>query len=107
MTLGQVAFWYSTIVFILLLAFVLLLLRRKTDGKPAFTQADWRFLFGSSKEKVLSGNFWLRLFLATFIALSLGVIIAVFVLPYGRAVAVATLLLTLAGLVVFVPKLLE
>jgi hypothetical protein len=107
MTLGEVAFWYSTIVFVLLLAFVLLLIKRKADGKPAFTQADWRFLFGSSKEKVLTGDFWLKLFLATFIALSLGIIIAAFVLPYGSAVTVATLLLALVGLVVLVPKLLE
>ena len=107
MTLGEVALWYSTTIFVLLLAFVLLLLRRKTDGKSAFTPAGWRFLFGSPKEKVLTGDLWLRLFLATFIALSLGVIIAVFVVPYGSAVAATALLVTLVALVLFAPKLLE
>jgi hypothetical protein len=107
MTLGELVFWYSTIFLVLLLAFVVLLLRRRVGGKPVFTQADWRFLFGYSKEKVLSGEFWLKIFLAIFIALSLGVIIAVFVLPYGNAPAVAVLLVTVAALVLLVPKLLE
>jgi hypothetical protein len=107
MTLGELVFWYSAIFFVLLVAFVLLLLRRRVGGKPVFTQADWRFLFGHSREKVLSGEFWLKILIAMFIALSLGVIIAVFVLPYGNAPAVVALLATVAALVLFVPKFLE
>ena len=107
MTLGELVFWYTTIFLILLLAFVVLLLRRKAGGKPAFTQADWGFLFGSPKEKVLTGEFWLKTVLATSIALSLGVIIAVFILPFGTVPAGAALLITVTALVVLVPKLLE
>ncbi|MGH7827665.1 MAG: hypothetical protein ACREQ7_21125 [Candidatus Binatia bacterium] len=107
MSLGELVFWYLMIVLVLLLAFVVLLLRRKAGGKPAFTQTDWRFLFGSPKEKVLTGEFWLKIFLATFIALSMGVIIAVFVLPYGSALAVGALVVTVVALVVLVPALLE
>jgi len=107
MTLGELVFWYATLFFVLVVAFVVVLLRRKASGKPAFTQADWRFLFGSPREKVLTGEFWLRIGIATMIALSLGVIIAVFILPYGALPAGAALLLTAGALVVFVPKLLE
>ena len=107
MTLGELVFWYATVLVVLLLALAVLVVRRKAGGKPVFTQADWRFLFGSSKEKVLTGEFWLKVFLATFIALSLGVIIAVFVLPYGNAPAVVGLFVTVVALVVLVPKLLE
>jgi hypothetical protein len=57
MTIGEFIFWYSVIIFVLLLALALLVIRRKAGGKPIFTQADWRFLFGSPKEKVLSGEF--------------------------------------------------
>jgi hypothetical protein len=72
MTLGEVVFWYSAIILVLLLALGVLLFRRKA----AFTQLDWHRLFGS-KGKTLTGDIWLKLFLATFIALFAGVIIAV------------------------------
>jgi hypothetical protein len=107
MTIGELVFWYSAIIIVLLLLFVVLLIRRKAGGKPIFAQADWRFLLGSPKGEGLSGEFWLKVSLAAFIGLCLGVIVALFVLPYGVPQAIAALLLTVVMLVVLLPKLLE
>ena len=81
MTIGELVFWYLSLFFVFLVALIVALLRHKSAGKRVFTQPDWQFLLGSLKH--FHGEFWLKVGLAVFIALSAGVIIALFILPYG------------------------
>jgi uncharacterized membrane protein YhaH (DUF805 family) len=106
MTIGELVFWYASVFFVLLLALIVMLLRHRASHKPVFRQPDWRSLLAHFRGKVPRGEFWLKIFVATFIALTAGVIIAVFVLPYGTALALGTLSVTGAVLVYLVPRLL-
>jgi uncharacterized membrane protein YhaH (DUF805 family) len=106
MTIGELVFWYSSIFFILLLALIVLLLQRKTKGKRIFTGTDWRSLFDSFKEKALRGEFWLKILIAAVISLSAGLMIVIFVLPYGTTLALAVLAPTVLALILVLPKLL-
>jgi hypothetical protein len=107
MSVGELVFWYSSIFFILLLALIVLLLRRKTTSNRLFTRTDWRLLFDCLKEKALRGDSWLKIFIAAVIALSAGLMIVAFVLPYGTALALAALAPTVLALVFVLPKLLR
>ncbi len=106
MSIGELVFWYSSIFFILLLALVVLLLRRKTRGNRLFTRTDWRSLFDCLKEKTLPGQSWVKILIAAVIALSAGLMIVAFVLPYGTPLALAALVPTVLALVFVLPKLL-
>jgi len=106
MSIGELVFWYASIFFILLLALVVLLLRRKTRGKRLFTRTDWQSLFACVKQKALPGESWLKILIAAVIALSAGLMIVAFVLPYGTALAFVALLPTVLALVLVLPKLL-
>lgn len=106
MSIGELVFWYSSIFFILLLALIVLLLRSKTKGKRLITRTDWRSLFDRFQGKALGGEFWLKILIAAVIALSAGLIIVAFVLPYGTALALAALAPTVLALVLVLPKLL-
>jgi hypothetical protein len=81
MTIGELVFWYSSLFLAFLVALIVELLRHKSAGKRFFTHPDWHWLLGSLKR--FHGEFWLKVGLAVFIALSAGVIIALFILPYG------------------------
>lgn len=106
MTIGELVFWYACVFLVLLLAMAVLLLRRRSGSKTSSPQPDWRALFVRFKEKVPPGDFWLKIFIAAFTALAAGVILVVFVLPYGTALALGALSVTVAALIFFVPKLL-
>jgi hypothetical protein len=107
MSIGELVFWYSIIFCILLLALFVVLLRRKTKSKGLFARTDWRLFFDCFKEKALRGESWLKIVIAAVIALSAGLMIVVFVLPYGNTLALAVLVLTVLALVVVLPKLLK
>ena len=104
MSIGELVFWYATLFLVLLTLFIIVFRRRQAAGKIVFPQVDWRFMLQSIKE--VRGEFWLKMFIAVTITASAGVIIAIFVLPYGAAWALAALAAALLGLVVSLPKLL-
>jgi len=106
MTIGEMVFYYASIFVVLLLAMTVLLLWKRSGSKMFPAQPDWRAMFARSKEKVPGGEFWLKIFIAAFTALAVGVIIVVFVLPYGTVLALGALLATVAALIFFMPKLL-
>jgi hypothetical protein len=106
MTIGELVFWYACVFLLLLLAMALLLLRERPGSKTSSPRPDWRAMFVRFKEKVPRGDFWLKIFIAAFTALAAGVIIVVFVLPYGTVLGLGALLVTVAALIFFVPKLL-
>ena len=80
MTIGELVFWYTSLFLVFLVALVVALLRHKSAGKRFFAQPNWRFLLESLMQ--FHGEFWLKVGLAVFIALSAGVIIALVILPY-------------------------
>jgi ABC-type spermidine/putrescine transport system permease subunit I len=104
MTMDQLGIAYGTVAFFLLLPFIILLVRRKAEVKKVFTLPSWSSCRLSYKE-ALSGELWLKLFLATFIALCTGVIVALTALSYGIAWALA-LSLIFVTILFLLPKLL-
>ncbi len=104
MSIGELVFWYASVFFALLALLIFALARHKAAGKIVLPQPDWGFIRDWLKQ--LDGELWLKIFITATIVLSAGVIITVFVLPYGTALALAALLATLLGLVFFVAKLL-
>lgn len=106
MTIGELVFWYACIFCVLLLALVVLLLRKRAVRKEFSSVPDWRAIFAGFKEKAPRPEFWLKTFLAAFIALAAGVSIVIFILPYGSALALGALLVIGAALAVCMPRLL-
>ena len=106
MTIGELVFYYACIFLVLLLAMALLVLTRKPGSKIFPAQPDWRAMFSRFKETAPPGEFWLKMFIAAFTALAAGVIIVVFILPYGTVPALGALTATVAALIFFMPKLL-
>jgi hypothetical protein len=106
MTIGELVFWYACVFLVLLLAMAVLLLRQRSAGKTFSLRLDWRPTFACFKEKVPRGDFWLKIFIAAFIALAAGVVIVLFVLPYGTVVALGALSVTGATLAFGVSRLL-
>jgi len=104
MSIGELVFWYASLFCVFLTLFLVVLRRRKAAGKIVFPQPDWGSILQSLKE--LQGEFWLKIFITLIIALSAGVIIAIFVLPYGTAWALGALLLALLALAFCLPKML-
>ena len=76
MTIGELVFWYACIFLALLVALIALLLRQKSGAKKLSLQLDWRPVFVRFKENVPGSDSWLKIFVAGFIALAAGVIIA-------------------------------
>jgi hypothetical protein len=104
MSIGELVFRYAIIFLVLLTLFILVVRRRKAAGKIVFPQLHWSHAFQLLNE--LDGAFWLKIAITLTIASSAGVIIAVFVLPYGTAWALGALTAVLFGLAVSLPKLL-
>lgn len=99
MTIEQVVLVYALIFFVLLVPLVWLLMRRIAEkraqrtkiagsgenhaAQPTYKSIDWRSLAALRPQAVLSGEMWLKAFIAAFVALCVGVIIVVFVFPLG------------------------
>jgi hypothetical protein len=105
MTLTQLAMAYGTVAVCLLIPFVILLVRQKSEVKKAFTLPDWTSYRLSFKE-AFSAQLGLKLLLTTFITLCMGVIVALTALSYGTAWAVAAALIALI-ILCLLPKVLE
>jgi hypothetical protein len=61
----------------------LVILTRWFQGQPAFTDCDWRFLFGQPREKVFSLKLWVKFAALWFAVVVVGFAISFYVLPYG------------------------
>jgi hypothetical protein len=104
MSIGELVFRYAILFLGLLALFIIVVRRRKAAGKIVFPQLQWHHALQFLKE--LNGEFWLKIVVTLTIASSAGVIIAIFVLPYGAVWAVGALAAVLLGLAVSLPKLL-
>jgi hypothetical protein len=98
MTIEQAVFLYAVIFCVFLVPLVWLLLRRRAEKKAknarmaeidtttevhARPSIDWRALYAYRPQDALSGEMWLKAFIAAFVALCVGVIVVVFVFPLG------------------------
>jgi hypothetical protein len=97
MSIEEVVYWYAILLAILLVPLIWLLIKRKKGKSIAVQEADtpvdqaarkpldWSVLLTLRPHTVLSGEMWLKTFLAAFVALCVGVIIVVYVFPLGAA----------------------
>jgi hypothetical protein len=99
MSIEQAVFAYALIFGVLLVPLVWLLMKRRAEKKAekaldaaanenssvrvALGRIDWRALSSLRPQAVLSGEMWLKAFIAGFVALCVSVIIVVFVFPLG------------------------
>jgi hypothetical protein len=61
MNIGANIIWESTNLLLLIpVVIVLVMLIHRFQGRAAFRERDWLFLFGYPREKVLSHRLWLR-----------------------------------------------
>jgi len=107
MSIAEVVFGYATVAVVLIAAMVVVVIRDKANGQSIFARQHWNFLFALRPRKMLTGEMWLMLFLAAFITLCAGVIIVVFVLPYGTLWAVAAGVVTVAAIIAVMLRLLK
>jgi hypothetical protein len=57
----EILIWESTNLLLLIpVAIGLVMLTRLFYGRPVFTNRDWRFLFGHSREKVFTARLIIR-----------------------------------------------
>ena len=97
MSIEEVVYWYAGLLGILLVPLIWLLIKRmkkksatvqkaenpvaQAEGKPF----NWSVLLTLRPHAVLSGEMWLKTFVAAFVALCVGVIIVVYIFPLGAA----------------------
>jgi ABC-type dipeptide/oligopeptide/nickel transport system permease subunit len=121
MTIEQAVFLYAVIFCVFLVPLVWLLLRRRAEKKAknakmdeidANTEArarpaiDWRALYAYRPQDALSGEMWLKAFIAAFVALCVGVIVVVFVFPLGALWAASAAFLAVIVIVAVIFALL-
>ena len=106
MTIGELVFWYACVFFVLLLVLIGALLWRRLDKKNLSLKTGWRGTPARVRENLPGREFWLKTLIAAFIALAVGLIVVIFLLPYGSGLALAAL--SVIGLVMLfcLPRLL-
>jgi hypothetical protein len=83
MSIAEILIWESTNLLLLIpMVLGLVIATWWWKGQPVFTDRDWRFLFGHPREKVFTEWLWLR-FSRALAVVSVGVIIVLWVLPFG------------------------
>src|SRR5439155_7758369 len=87
--------------------------RRRSHGCAGFTERDWLFLFDEKlkpiparhpREKALSLRLWLRFAALLLVVVIIGLAISFYVLPFSLGWSVSAVLLTIAGILLFVPR---
>src|SRR5947208_13228099 len=105
MNLGDVLIWEATNGLLLIpTAIGLVMLVRWIRGQPVFTERDWLFLFGHSRKEVLSIRLLVRFSALLFTVVLVGFAICFYVQPYGLVWFTSAVLLTIAGILLIVPK---
>src|SRR5262245_5399708 len=94
----------TNLVLLISLVIGLLMVTRKFQGRPVFTDRDWRFLFGRPREKVFSLRLWLRFVTLWFGVAVIGFAVSFYLLPYGLTWFSLALLLLLVGILLFTPQ---
>jgi len=105
MNVGDYLIWEATNGLLLIptaIGFVMLM--RWLRGQPVFTERDWLFLFGHPRKEVFSLRLLVRFSALLFVVMLVGLGICFFILPYGLAWFASAVLLTIAGILLIVPK---
>jgi len=98
--------WVASSLFILIVAWIAVLIgRRALRGQALFTDTDWRFLFGRSKEQVLTWSYWGKLGFLLLICSVLSAAEYLIILPYGEGWYLASVAVTFAGIIVLGPAI--
>jgi hypothetical protein len=95
MSIGEILIWEATNGLLLIPVVIgVVMLTRRIRGKPVFTDRDWLFLFGHTRDKVLSLHLWLRFAMVWLAVVLLGFVEGYVLLPFGLAAFIGSVLLT-------------
>jgi hypothetical protein len=83
----------------ILFAISLLVLRRKANGRPAFTDADRQLFFAHPRIKTSTPKFWINFGIAAFLCFFAGLLERLILGPFGAAVLGTAQLITYMGIV--------
>ena len=105
MNLGDYLIWEATNELLLIpIVIGLVMLLRCFRGQPVFTERDWLFLFGHPRKEVFSLRLLVRFSALLLVVVLVGLAICFYVLPYGLVWFTSAVLLTIAGILLIVPK---
>ena len=82
----------------------LVMLVRWFRRQPVFTERDWLFLFGHPRKEVFSLRLLVRFSALLFVVVLVGLAICLYILPYGIGWFAGAVILTIAGILLIVPK---
>lgn len=74
------------------------------QSEAAFTERDWFLLFGHPQEKVFTLRLWVRFAALLLTVLTIGIVLGLYVLPYGLGWFVGALILAAACVLFIAPK---
>jgi hypothetical protein len=95
MNIGEILIWETTNGLLLIPVVIgLVMLTRWLRGRPVFTDWDWLFFFGHTREKVLSVHLWLRFATLWFVVVLVGFVEGYVLLPFGLASFLGAIFLT-------------
>jgi hypothetical protein len=95
MTIGEILIWEATNVLLLIpVVIALVILTRWIRGRPLFTERDWLFLFGQTRERVFSVHFWIRFGALWFTLVLIGFVEGYVLFPFGLAAFFGSAFLT-------------
>ena len=95
MNIGEILIWETTNGLLLIpVVIALVMLTRWLRGRPVFTDWDWLFLFGHTREKVLSVHLWLRFAVLWVAVVLIGFVEGYVLLPFGLAAFIGPVVLT-------------
>jgi hypothetical protein len=92
--------WEGIIFFTqILVAMGLLVLRRKANGRPSFTNADRQLFFGRARIRMLTPRFWTNFAIAALLCFFVGVLMQLVLAPLGAGILATAQLITFTGIV--------
>ena len=105
MDIGDVLIWEATNGLLLIPTVIgLVVPMRWFRGRPVFTDRDWLFLFGHPRKEVFSLRLLVRFSALLFVVVLVGLAICLYILPYGIGWFAGAVILTIAGILLIVPK---
>jgi hypothetical protein len=95
MTIDEILIWEATNILLLIpVVIALVILMRWIRERPLFTERDWLFLFGQTRERVFSVPFWLRFAALWLTVVIIGFVEAYVLFPFGLAAFLCSAFLT-------------
>jgi hypothetical protein len=95
MSIAEILIWESTNALLLIPVVIgSVILMRWIRGRPVFTEKDWQFLFGHTRDKVLSLHIWLRFMMLWLAVVLIGFVEGYVLIPFGLAAFLGAVFLT-------------